>query len=197
MTSPQHIVANRGLPDTLRAEQGDAAIARTREFRRGLVRLVSFRALLSTRAVEGGRGANALRTNTPTIKGLPPSVGRSTIRLTGGSTVIVTRARRDVVRRFTGSQSTRSYSDKGAPDLVALYVRVADTLERSAELAEDHAQRYRDKGEQQDARSRSKPCLGTELRRPHRRSGARLTRSTRRSVEASFRSPARPGWGQV
>jgi len=50
-----------------------------------------------------------------------------------------------------GSQSTRSYSDKGAPDLVALYLRVADTLERSAELAEDHAQRYREKGEQQTA----------------------------------------------
>lgn len=33
--------------------------------------------------------------------------------------------------------------------LAALYLRVADTLEQSAQLAEEHAQRWRDKGEQQ------------------------------------------------
>jgi hypothetical protein len=41
----------------------------------------------------------------------------------------------------TGSRSTGSSNDPGMQDLVALYLRVADTLERSAELAERHAQR--------------------------------------------------------
>ena len=35
--------------------------------------------------------------------------------------------------------------------LAALYLRVANTLEQSAELAEQHAQRHRDKGKQQAA----------------------------------------------
>ncbi len=42
-------------------------------------------------------------------------------------------------------------SDDGVPYVVALYLRVAGTLERSAELAEDHARRCRDRGQQPSA----------------------------------------------
>lgn len=43
-------------------------------------------------------------------------------------------------------------------ELAALYLRVASTLERSADLAEQHAQRHRDRGKQQAAAIELERC---------------------------------------
>jgi hypothetical protein len=45
-----------------------------------------------------------------------------------------------------GNQSATVPENEGAPHPIALYLRAADTLERSAALAEDHARRCRDAG---------------------------------------------------
>ncbi len=61
-------------------------------------------------------------------------------------------------------------TDAGDRNLGALYLRVADTLERSAELAEEHAGRERNNGRRESE--------GVELDRARRaREGARRARA--------------------
>jgi hypothetical protein len=50
---------------------------------------------------------------------------------------------------MTGAQEPPATPQRAG--LAALYLRVANTLEQSADLTEQHAQRHRDKGKQQAA----------------------------------------------
>ena len=70
---------------------------------------------------------------------------------------------------MTGAQRPLASTQRAA--LATLYLRVANTLERSAELAEQHAQRHRDKGNQHAA--------GIELERAKR---ARLAAQRARAL---------------
>ncbi len=80
-----------------------------------------------------------------------------------------------------GGRSTGYAGDPGAPDLVALYLRVAETLERSAELAEQHAERCRRKGERESA--------ATELACAKR---AHTTAQRGRAMALQLQAQARP-----
>ena len=62
---------------------------------------------------------------------------------------------------MTGAQEPPATPQRAG--LAALYLRVANTLERSAELAEQHAQRHRDKGKEQAAAIELERCNRARL----------------------------------
>lgn len=77
---------------------------------------------------------------------------------------------------MTGAQEPPAAPQRAG--LAALYLRVANTLEQSADLAEQHAQRHRDKGKQQAA--------AIELERAQRaRVAAQRGRAHARRLQAS------------